>query len=343
MLTSKKTLVVLGATGNQGGSVVRTFLNDPSLTSEWHVRGITRNTSSAAATELVNLGAEMVSGSLDSVTDLRAAFKDATAIFAVTDFWSVIQDPAVAQKAQEKGVHPAVAAQETEEQWGCNLAAAAADIPTLERFVFSNLPGVNELSHGKLKHVHHYDGKWNIVKHIEQIYPALWSKTSQILVGHYNSNILPGSYFVPRWNPETKRAEFDGPTSGDVPVPFIDAPKSTGPFVRALIVDEPAGTILAAYDEYQSRFQTADALARITGRGFGYVQKSVDQLAAGDPLGLEVPQTHLFVDEYGFFGEKVDGWKDKLTWPSDLKVKIEPPSLAKWLEEQDWSPVFASA
>ncbi|KAK2771179.1 NmrA-like family protein [Colletotrichum kahawae] len=297
MSVSKKILVVLGATGNQGGSVVRTFLGDASLAAEWHVRGVTRNTSSAAATELANLGAEMVPGSLDSVAGLRASFKDTSTIFAVTDFWSAIQDPAIAQRAQEKGVHPAIVAQETEEQWGYNIAAAAADIPTLERFVFSNLPGVADLSHGKFKHVHHYDGKWNIAKHIQQTHPALWSKTSQILVGHYNSNILPGSYFVPRWNPETKRAEFDGPTSGGVAVPFIDAPKSTGPFIRALVVvDEPAGTILAAYDEYQSRFQTADALARITGREFGYVQKSVDELAAGNPLGLEIPETHLFVD-----------------------------------------------
>ncbi|KAF9870972.1 NmrA-like family protein [Colletotrichum karsti] len=341
--TPIKTLVVIGATGNQGGSVARTFLNPSSLASQWHVRAVTRNPKSAAALELSRLGAEVVSASLDSLADLRAAFKDANAIFAVTDFWSAIQSPTVVQQAQEKGVHPAVVAQATEEEWGHNIAVAAADIPTLERFVFSTLPGVSELSQGKLRHVYHYDGKANIAKHIQQSFPQLWSKTSQIIVGHYNSNILPGSFFAPVYNAETKRAEFDGPTPADTPLPFINAPVSTGPFVKALILDEPVGTILAGFDEWQSRQQTVDFLGRLTGKEYGYVQKTVEELANSSPLGLELPETHLFVAEYGFFGQGVDGWKEKLTWPSDLKIKIETPSLEQWLREQDWNPVFPSA
>ncbi|KAL0941983.1 NmrA-like family protein [Colletotrichum truncatum] len=339
----KKVLVVLGATGNQGGSVVRTFLNDPVLASQWHVRGTTRNASSVAAVELSKLGAEMVSASLYSEAELRSAFTDATAIFAVTDFWTAIQDPALHKQAQETGTHLTIIAQEVEETWGRNLAAAASDIPSLERFVFSSLPSVTELSHGKYKHVHHYDGKANIVKNIQQSYPELWSKMSQILVGSYNSNILPGSYFPPVYNPATKKAEFDGPVSPDALWPFINAPISTGLFVKALILDEPVGTILAAFDEWKSIQQIIDLLTRFTGKEFGYVQKTVEEMAAASPIGLELPETYLFASEYGALGEKADGWKNTLTLPSDLKAKIERPSFEKWLQEQDWSSVFEAA
>ncbi|KZL87226.1 putative NmrA-like family protein [Colletotrichum incanum] len=250
---TKKTLVVLGTTGNQGGSVVRTFFNDPSVMAEWHIRGLTRNTSSVTAIELSDLGAEMVSASLDSVTELRAAFEDAIAIFAVTDFWSI---------------NIAIATQEREEAWGRNLAQAAAEAQSLERFVFSSLPPVSELTQGSLKHVHHFDGKANIVKHIQQAYPALWAKTSQILVGFYNSNILHGSYFGPTFNRETGKPEFEGHVDFETPIPFIDAAVSTGPFVKALLLNEPVGTILAAFDETKSLRDCIDVLHESTGHKF---------------------------------------------------------------------------
>ncbi|TEA17081.1 NmrA-like family domain-containing protein 1 [Colletotrichum sidae] len=340
---TKKTLVVIGATGSQGGSVVRTFLSDENLSAEWHVKGLTRNASSAAALELSKLGAEIVTGSLDSVSDLKTAFQNATAIFAVTDFWSAIADPATAVAAQAQGKRLPVVAQEIEEQWGRNLASAAADIPKLERFVFSSLPPVSELSKGKLVHVHHFDGKANIVKHIQKTNPALWSKTSQILIGHYNTNLLQGSPLAPFYNPEKKQAEFFGPTGPDAPMPFIDAAFSTGPFVKALIIDEPAGTVLAAFDEWQSRRETTDFLSSLTGKKFAWVQKSAEELAAASPLGLEWPESHLFVDEYGYFGQKVEGWKDTLTWPSDLKNQVRVRSVEGWLKEQDWSSFFIEA
>ena len=51
-MAPKKIIVVVGATGNQGGSVVNTFLGLPA----WQVRGITRNASSEAAKKLKEKG-----------------------------------------------------------------------------------------------------------------------------------------------------------------------------------------------------------------------------------------------------------------------------------------------
>ncbi|KAK2041767.1 NmrA-like family protein [Colletotrichum somersetense] len=335
--STKKILVVLGATGNQGGSVVRTFVNDPSLAADWHVRGLTRNTSSAPATELSRLGAEMVSASLDSVAELKAAFDAATAIFAVTDFWGAIGTEIVANRVRDEGIELAVATQELEELWGRNIAQAAAETHSLERFVFSSLPPVSELSQGKLRHVHHFDGKANIARQIQQEHPALWAKTSQILVGFYNSNILPGSYFGPKPNRETGTAEFEGPVDVDTPIPFIDPAVSTGPFVKTLLLDEPFGTVLAAYDELKCLRDCVKVLHESTRHRFIYVKRSVDDLAAASPLGREAPESWLWLAEYGLFGEEVAGWKDSIKLPTDLNVKIQTPSVEEWLKQQDWS------
>lgn len=57
---SNNILTVFGATGNQGGSVIKTILADPVLSQKWKLRGITRDTSKPAAKELAASGVEMV-------------------------------------------------------------------------------------------------------------------------------------------------------------------------------------------------------------------------------------------------------------------------------------------
>lgn len=59
-MTDMKTFVVLSATGNQGGSVVDSFLLD----GQWNVRGVTRNTNSDKAKNLASRGVEVVAADL---------------------------------------------------------------------------------------------------------------------------------------------------------------------------------------------------------------------------------------------------------------------------------------
>jgi hypothetical protein len=51
-----KLLVVVGITGNQGGSVAVSFLDNP----EWRIRGLTRDTCSEISQSLTNQGIEMI-------------------------------------------------------------------------------------------------------------------------------------------------------------------------------------------------------------------------------------------------------------------------------------------
>jgi uncharacterized protein YbjT (DUF2867 family) len=60
-MASKKTLVVFGGTGGQGGSVVKTLLKDPKMMEEWQIRAITRDVSKPAAKALKEKGVDVVS------------------------------------------------------------------------------------------------------------------------------------------------------------------------------------------------------------------------------------------------------------------------------------------
>ena len=66
-MSAKKILVVFGATGNQGGSVVKAMLGDPKTRAAWTVRGVTRDVTKASAKKLESLGAETVAVSDRSV------------------------------------------------------------------------------------------------------------------------------------------------------------------------------------------------------------------------------------------------------------------------------------
>jgi len=59
-MATKKVLVVFGATGIQGGSVVKAFLGDAKLRESWTIRGVTRDVNKPSAKALESLGAETV-------------------------------------------------------------------------------------------------------------------------------------------------------------------------------------------------------------------------------------------------------------------------------------------
>jgi uncharacterized protein YbjT (DUF2867 family) len=84
-MTQKKTIVVFGSTGAQGGGLVRAILNDPN--SEFAVRAITRNPDSDKAKLLASLGADVVAGDIDDKQSVISALTGAYGAFFVTFFW----------------------------------------------------------------------------------------------------------------------------------------------------------------------------------------------------------------------------------------------------------------
>jgi len=142
----KKTIAVFGATGAQGGGLVRAILADP--TGGFTARALTRDPNSAKAKELAALGAEVVSANVDDADSIAKAFDGAYGAFCVTFFW----DHLSAEKEMAE----------------VELMAKAAKKANLKHVVWSTLEDTRLLVplsddrmptlHGKYK-VPHFDGK----------------------------------------------------------------------------------------------------------------------------------------------------------------------------------------
>lgn len=85
-MTEKKIIAVVGATGSQGGGLVRAILADPDH--EFAARALTRNSQSGKARELTASGAEVVEADLDDEKSLVRAFEGAHGVFIVTNYWA---------------------------------------------------------------------------------------------------------------------------------------------------------------------------------------------------------------------------------------------------------------
>jgi uncharacterized protein YbjT (DUF2867 family) len=86
MMTEKKIIAVVGATGAQGGGLVRAILADPA--GRFSARALTRNADSDRARDLASNGAEVVEADLDDEASLREAFHGAYGAYVVTNFWA---------------------------------------------------------------------------------------------------------------------------------------------------------------------------------------------------------------------------------------------------------------
>ena len=84
-MAEKKVIAVAGATGAQGGGLVRAILSDPS--GGFAARALTRNVNSEKAKELAKLGAEVVAADVENVESLKKAFQGAYGAYCVTFFW----------------------------------------------------------------------------------------------------------------------------------------------------------------------------------------------------------------------------------------------------------------
>src|SRR5713226_6586910 len=127
---SKRLIAVIGATGQQGGAVVRAL----QASGQFKVRALTRNPGKHR-----ELAAEVVEADLNRPETLKAAFEGAPGIFLVTNFW-------------EEG---------TDERRQAIAAVRAAKDAGVKHFVWSTLPNVEAISGGKF-HVPHFTGKAEI-------------------------------------------------------------------------------------------------------------------------------------------------------------------------------------
>ena len=138
MVITNKTVLITGATGRQGGAVIRHM-----LPKGWKLRALTRNPGSATAQDLTRQGIDVAQGDLEDPRSLERAAHGVYGIYSVQDFWSV--------------------GAKREVQQGKNLAEAAKKAG-VEHFVYSSVGGA-ERSSG----IDHWESKWEIEKYIRKL------------------------------------------------------------------------------------------------------------------------------------------------------------------------------
>lgn len=107
-MAEKKIIAVVGATGMQGGGLVRAIVSDPDKT--FIARALTRDVHSDKAKALTKLGAEVVSADLDDAAGLKRAFTGAYGVFCLTNFWEHFSP----EKEYAQAKNQAEAAKETD-------------------------------------------------------------------------------------------------------------------------------------------------------------------------------------------------------------------------------------
>src|SRR5512134_2855455 len=103
-MSLKPLITVFGATGAQGGGLVRALLRDAER--PFRVRAVTRRPGSAAAQALATLGAELFAADLDDLASVERAMQGAHGAYCVTNFWEHFSP----QRELQQAMHLAEAA-----------------------------------------------------------------------------------------------------------------------------------------------------------------------------------------------------------------------------------------
>src|SRR5713226_5833438 len=162
MNNSDKTVLITGATGRQGGAVIRHM-----LPKGWKLRALARRPDTPAARDLTRQGVEVVQGDLEDPASLERAARGAYGIYSVQDFWSV--------------------GARREVQQGKNLADAAKK-GGVGHFVYSSVGGAERNSG-----IEHWETKWEIEKHIRQLgLPATTLRPAAFMENNYTDQVEIG-------------------------------------------------------------------------------------------------------------------------------------------------------
>jgi uncharacterized protein YbjT (DUF2867 family) len=162
MSSTDKTLLITGATGRQGGAVVRHL-----LPKGWKLRALTRDTGSHAARALTQKGVEVVQGDLEDAASVVRAAAGVYGIYSVQDFWAV--------------------GAKREVQQGRNVADAAKKAG-VNHLVYSSVGGA-ERNTG----IPHWESKWEIEKYIRSLeLPVTVLRPVTFMEGYYIDQVEIG-------------------------------------------------------------------------------------------------------------------------------------------------------
>ncbi|KAF2427659.1 NmrA family transcriptional regulator [Tothia fuscella] len=292
-----KIFTVFGATGNQGGSVVKHILEHPELSKTYKIRAITRDVSKPASQALKAKGAEVVAANLNDRDSVCAAIKGSSVVFGVTNFWE--QNSTEVEIAQGKA-----------------MADASKDTG-VERFIWSSLPNVTKETNGENTSVLHFDSKAAVESYAREIGVPL----TVFMPGFFMSNIDfqgpndEGAYaWTSPFKPETK-------------VPLLEPAVDTGAFVAAALLagDSTLGKRILGASGYVTASDIAKVWSEATGKKGSLNSIPLDVFKSFLPPSIAddlAGNMQLVISPGYYVGEPASGVDDSVKLVKDNGLKL---------------------
>ncbi|GKZ79241.1 hypothetical protein AnigIFM56816_003126 [Aspergillus niger] len=287
-----KILVVVGATGQQGSSIINSILSDPKLSPEYTIRGTTRDPNSPKAQALAAKGIEIVAANFNEPESLQRAFTGAHTVFANTP---TIYD---GHTYEHEVAHGRALID----------AAVAVGVPF---YIYSTLPSISKISQGWLKNGGHFDGKEEVEQYI---------RTQPIR----SAFVAPGSFMSNFHDTMAPRCMENGdyalllPVPAHIRLPLIDTEADLGKWVAAILTDfdQYEGKVLCCATALYSFEDIVQTMSRVSGKTVTYREVPVETWATYLPelmKGYIVDMFTLF-RVYGYYG---DGTEEKVKWSAE--------------------------
>ena len=287
---NKKLIAVIGATGQQGGGVVRAL----QASGQFKVRALTRNPGKHR-----DLGDEVVKADLERPETLNAAFEGVHGVFLVTNFW-------------EQG---------TNELKQATAAVRAAKDAGVKHFIWSTLPDVAAISGGKF-HVPHFTGKAKIDRIVKEAGFAY--HTFVIAPSYYQS--LVGA-LAPQKQADGS-VGWALPLDPTVQVIHMGDITELGNIVAGAFAhpDEAGnGEYLALVGDFMSFNEIVETLNR-QGHNFSYKQVPKESFAGSFPGATELAEMFSYGEAHTYLGSDSS---DRIALADKIACR-QPSKFSTW-------------
>jgi uncharacterized protein YbjT (DUF2867 family) len=258
----KKVILVIGATGAQGGSVANFLLKS----NRYVVRGLVRNRDSEKSKALAAKGVELFEGNLDDRATLERAMSGADGVFGVTNFWEHF---------------------DKEYQQGLNIIDAAVN-SGIGHLVLSTLPSTLKITGGKID-VPHFETKAKLEDYARTKLPG----ATFLHVAFYYENFI---HFFPPHKAEDGNYYISFP-QGDTPLAATSAEDVGGVVVK--IFDDPKsfeGKVVGVVGSDSRMSEYTEVLPKLTGKRIIFRHMSREDFA-----GLGFPGAEDLANMFDFY------------------------------------------
>ena len=286
----KKLIAVVGATGQQGGGVVRAL----QASGQFKVRALSRNPGKHR-----ELADEVVEADLDRPQTLKAAFAGAHGVFLVTNF-------------QEHG---------TDEVKQATAAVRAAKDAGVTHFIWSTLPNVEAISGGKF-HVPHFTGKAKIDRIVKE---AGFAHHTFVIAPMYYQNLL--GVFAPHEQPDGSLG-WAVPLDPEVRCLHMGDISELGDIVAGAFAHPDqagGGEHLPLVGDFMSFDEIVGTLNR-QGHAFSVKQVPKEDFAGFFPGAAEIAEMFSYFQAHTYLGS--DSY-DEIALANKIAGR-QPTDFAKW-------------